>query len=377
MKVNFNKITLCGRELEYIKEAISIGRLEGGGKFMKMCEAIIAETASSESALLTTSCTSATDIAAILCDLKDGDEFIVPTYTFVSTVNSFVLRGAKPVFCDIRPDTLNIDETKIESLITPRTKLIVPVHYAGVSCQMDAITAIAKRYGLKVVEDAAQGFCSYYKGKHLGTLGDIGALSFHGTKNVVGGEAGALLVKDPMLCERANFIREKGTNRIRFIRGEIDKYTWVDYGSSFIPGELISAFLAAQLENSKSLTDSRIKAWEYYDKRLEPLEREGFFKRGKIPPDCKGNAHIFFIICKSPSEAQSLRDCAKSQDIAMLSHYAPLHSCPMAKRLGCPDTRLPVAEFAAASMLRLPIYSSITPGEQDAVCKVIEDFFAR
>ena len=240
MKIPFNKIPLSGNELNNIRHAMESGYLQGGGAFMKACEEKISKATSARAALLTTSCTSAQDTAAILCDIKPGDEVIIPTYTFVSTVNSFALRGAKPVFCDVKPETLNIDESKIEELITPRTKAISPVHYAGVGCEMDAICDIARRNNLRVVEDAAQGFMAYYKNRHLGTIGDLGSLSFHSTKNVIAGECGALLVNDPKLIERANIVREKGTNRMQFIQGKIDKYTWVDYGSSYIPSEIIS-----------------------------------------------------------------------------------------------------------------------------------------
>lgn len=375
MKVNFNKIPVSGKEIDYIKEAMASGHLQGDGAFLKKCEASIRETTKSPAALVTTSCTSALDMAAILCDINPGDEVIVPSFTFVSSVNSFVLRGAKPVFCDIRPDTLNIDETKIPELVTEKTKVIVPVHYAGVACEMDTIMKIARQSNVKVVEDAAQGFFAYYKDKHLGTFGETGALSFHSTKNVIAGEGGALLCNDVSLIDRANFIREKGTNRIHFVEGKIDKYTWIDYGSSYIPSELITAFLAAQLEIAKKLTDERVAAWNYYYDRLCPLERAGKISLAKIPPECRHNAHIFFIATDSAQTTKSLAAFLKTKEISAMSHYSPLHTCPMARKLGCSDVSLPVAEKLAQTMLRLPIYSSITPDEQDWVAECVGEFF--
>lgn len=374
MKVNFNKLSTTGHEIDYIKEAIESGYLHGGGKFLKKCESQISHIVN-KPALLTTSCTSALDMSALLLDIKEQDEVIVPSFTFVSSINAFALRGAKPVFCDIRADTLNIDETKIETLITEKTKAIVPVHYAGVGCEMDTIMAIAKRHNIKVIEDAAQAFCSYYKGEHLGTFGDLGALSFHGTKNVIAGEAGAMLCNNPTLFDRANFIREKGTNRIHFVEGKIDKYTWVDYGSSYIPSELISAFLSAQLEVAKKLTKDRLDAWNYYNQNLAQLEREGKIKLGKVPQECKHNAHIFWATTDSPETTKALLDYLKSKEISAMQHYIPLHNSPMAQKLGCVNTPLPVVEKLAKTMFRLPIYSSITPDEQDAVMEAIFAFF--
>jgi len=375
MKVPFNKIPISGNEIANIKSAMESGILQGDGKFMKVCEKSIREIAGADSALLTTSCTSALDMSALLLDIKEGDEVIVPSYTFVSSVNSFVLRGAKPVFADVRPDTLNIDETKIEELITPRTKAIVPVHYAGVSCEMDAITDIARRRGVDIVEDAAQGFCAYYKNKHLGTFGRMGALSFHSTKNVIAGECGALLVNDPSLVDRANYIREKGTNRIKFIEGKIDKYTWIDLGSSYIPSEIIAAFLAAQLEKAAEFTAGRVEAWKRYAERLEPLAKSGRISLCKIPANCRTNAHIFFISTPDADVTSALGRYLKEREISTNSHYTPLHMSPMAKTLGCADRSLPVAEKMFKTMLRLPMYSSITADEQDWVCDCINAFF--
>ncbi len=375
MRVDFNKIPISGAEIDYMRKAIDSGHLQGGGEFMKICEDSIRKTSGSHCALLTTSCSSALDMAALLLNIKEGDEVIVPTFTFVSTVNAFVLRGAKPVFADVRPDTLNIDESKIEELITSKTRAIAPVHYAGVSCEMDAICGIAHRRGIAVVEDAAQGFMSYYKGRHLGSIGTLGALSFHSTKNVIAGEGGAILVNDPSMEERANFIREKGTNRIQFVRGKIDKYTWVDYGSSFIPSELLAAFLAAQLEKAEDFTRARVEAWNYYAKNLSELEREGKIFLCKLPDGCVQNGHIYFISTDTPQRASQLAEFLKAREVFVNSHYAPLHMCPMAEKLGCSGRPLPVAEKMAKTMLRLPIYSAISRDQQDWVCESIRDFF--
>ena len=376
MKVPFNRISLVGGELENINRAIASGALHGDGAFTKECEVKIGRASGAPAALLTNSGTAALDIAAILCDLRPGDEVIAPAYTFVSTANAFVLRGAKPVFCDVRRDTLNIDESKIEELVTPRTRVIVPVHYAGVSCEMDAILDIAARRNLVVVEDAAQGFNSFYKGRALGSMGELGALSFHGTKNVMCGEGGALLVNSPDLRERAYFVREKGTNRIQFVEGKIDKYTWVDIGDSYIPSELTAAFLSAQLDARDSLTSPRVAAWNRYFARLSPLEASGRISLPKIPPHCAHNAHIFFLIAGSEAEAKSLSEFLKSRGVASAQHYAPLHLCPMARKLGCDARSLPVAEEVAKSMLRLPIFASISDGEVDYVCDCVEAFYA-
>ena len=375
MKVPFNRISLEGSEIRNIEEAIAVGHLQGDGKFMKICEEKISAMAGAKAALLTNSCTASLDMAAMLCDISAGDEVIVPSYTFVSSANAFVLRGAKPVFCDISPDTLNIDASKIEELVTPRTRAIVPVHYAGVGCEMDEILAVAKRHSVKVVEDAAQGFMASYKGRALGSIGDFGSISFHGTKNVVCGEGGALLVNDPKFRDRACFIREKGTNRIHFVEGKIDKYTWVDCGDSFIPSEILAAFLAAQLDAAERLTSGRVAAWNYYYSRLSELERSGDLQLAKIPEHCRHNAHIFFILTDSPETEKELEKFMKSREIGVAQHYAPLHLCPMARRLGCASRPLPVSERLSKTMLRLPIFSSISRAEQDFVCDCLGEFF--
>lgn len=377
MKVPFNKISLAGNELENIKVAIAGGAIQGDGAFTKECECKIEQLTKSPTALLTNSGTASLDMAAILCNIVAGDEVIVPSYTFVSTVNAFVLRGAKPVFCDIKPETLNIDETKIEELITPKTKAIVPVHYAGVSCEMDEIMNIARKHNLAVVEDAAQGFFAYYKNRPLGTIGALGALSFHGTKNVICGEGGALLVNDESMRDRAFFVREKGTNRIQFVEGKIDKYTWVDIGSSYIPSEITAAFLSAQLDMAEALTAPRVMAWNYYQQRLDHLKKAGKIGLAKVPNYCKHNAHIFFLTTPDESLTKELSNFLKARQVASVQHYAPLHQCPMAEKLGCDKRSLPVAEKIAKTMLRLPIFASITKDEQDFVCDCVEEFFKK
>ena len=377
MKVPFNKISVTGSEISNIEKAIESGHLQGDGKFLRSAESKLRGLLGNDTALVTNSCTSALETAAFLCDIKPGDEVVVPTYTFVTSISSFVLRGAKPVFCDINEETLNMDEKALEGLVGPRTKVIVPVHYAGVSCDMDYISNFAGKRGIKVVEDAAQGFMASYKGVPLGTLGDFGAISFHGTKNVICGEGGAIVMKDRSFFDRANFIREKGTNRIHFVEGKIDKYTWVDYGSSYIPSELCAAFLDAQLDFAVGLTEARVAAWKYYFDRLSPLEKEGRIKLPKVPKNCSHNAHIFFIIASSEGEKEALSNHLKRLGVATASHYSPLHLSPMAKSLGCPGSPLPVAERVTKTMLRLPIFSSITSEELDYVCDGIFKFYSK
>jgi dTDP-4-amino-4,6-dideoxygalactose transaminase len=296
MRIPFNKPYMTGKELWYISQAHASGHLAGDGQFTKKCSAWLEERTGSQKALLTHSCTAALEMAAILADLKPGDEVIMPSYTFVSTANAFVLRGAVPVFVDIRPDTLNIDETRIEAAITPRTKAIVPVHYAGVACEMDAIMDIARRHNLLVIEDAAQGVMSSYKGRPLGSIGHMAALSFHETKNIISGEGGALLINDRHFAERAEIIREKGTNRSQFFRGEVDKYTWVDFGSSYLPSELVSAFLWAQMEEADAITRRRLVIWDTYHRFLAQAEAAGKLRRPAIPAGCSHNAHMYYLL---------------------------------------------------------------------------------
>jgi dTDP-4-amino-4,6-dideoxygalactose transaminase len=317
--------------------------------------------------LLTHSCTAALEMAALLLDIQPGDEVIMPSYTFVSTANAFVLRGAVPVFIDIREDTLNLDERLIEGAVTARTKAIVPVHYAGVACEMDTILEIAGRRHLRVVEDAAQGVMSFYKGRALGSLGELGAYSFHETKNVVSGEGGALLVNDPALIQRAECIREKGTDRSRFLRGEVDKYTWQDIGSSFLPGELTAAFLRAQLEQAEAITARRLAIWERYHEALSPLEARGLLRRPIVPAHCRHNAHMYYVLLASPARRQTVIDDLKRKDIYAVSHYVPLHSSPAGRRFCRTHGPMSVTDRVAACLLRLPMWIGLEAVQQSVI----------
>ena len=322
-------------------------------------------------ALLTHSCTAALEMAALLLDIQPGDEVIMPSFTFVSTANAFVLRGGVPVFVDIREDTLNLDERLIEAAITPRTKAIVPVHYAGVACEMDTIMAIARRHGLKVVEDAAQGVMSSYKGRALGSIGDLGAYSFHETKNVISGEGGALLVNDPELALRAEIIREKGTDRSRFFRGEVDKYTWQEVGSSFLPGELIAAFLWAQLEEAERITNDRLASWARYHELLEPLEAKGILRRPVIPEGCQHNAHMYYVLLAPEIDRQAVLNELKRNEIYSVFHYVPLHSSPAGQRYGRVHGSLEMTNGQSERLIRLPLWVGITAEQQDRVASVL------
>lgn len=310
-------------------------------------------------------------MAALLLDIQPGDEIIMPSYTFVSTANAFVLRGGVPVFVDIREDTLNIDERLIESAITPRTRALVPVHYAGVACDMDSITATAKRHDLKVVEDAAQGVMATFRGRALGSLGDLGTYSFHETKNVISGEGGALLVNNPALATRAEIIREKGTDRSRFSRGEVDKYTWQDIGSSYLPGELIAAFLWAQLEQAERITAARLASWQRYHDRLERFENEGMLRRPIVPAPCQHNAHLYYVLLARGTERQAVLEALKAADIGSVFHYVPLHTSPAGRRYGRSNGPLPVTDDLSARLLRLPLWLGLTEGQQDRVVEAL------
>lgn len=356
MRIPFNKPYMTGRELWNIAQAHARGHLAGDGVFTRQCHAWLEERTGSCKALLTHSCTAALEMAAILANIGHGDEVIMPSYTFVSTANAFVLRGGVPVFVDIRPDTLNIDEKQIESAITERTRAIVPVHYAGVGCDMEAIMTIADRRGLLVIEDAAQGIMASYRGRPLGSIGHFGALSFHETKNIISGEGGALLINNPEFIERAEIIREKGTNRSKFFRGEVDKYTWVDIGSSFLPSELVAAFLLAQMEEADAITGRRLGLWEYYHGRLAGLEAEGLLRRPAIPPDCSHNAHMYYIILPDRSVRTRLIDNLKSRGIHSVFHYVPLHSSPMGRRVGRRIGSMTVTDEMSERLLRLPVW---------------------
>ena len=372
MKIPFNKPYMTGKEQFYIAEAHFNNILAGDGPFTKRCHGWIEEKTGCTKALLTHSCTAALEMAALLLDIQPGDEVIMPSYTFVSTANAFVLRGGVPVFVDIREDTLNLDERLIEAAITPSTKAIAPVHYAGVACEMDTIMDIAHRHGLRVVEDAAQGVMASYKGRALGSIGDFGAFSFHETKNVISGEGGALLVNDPALALRAEVIREKGTDRSRFFRGEVDKYTWQEVGSSFLPGELTAAFLWAQLEEAQNITAQRLVSWERYDALLAPLEAKGVLRRPVIPDGCKHNAHMYYVLLALEIDRQAVLSELKRNEILSVFHYVPLHSSPAGQRYGRVCGSLDVTNRQSERLVRLPLWVGLTAAQQERVVSVIE-----
>ncbi len=373
MTTPFNKPYMTGKELWNIAQAHAKGHLAGDGMFTRQCHAWLEERTGACRALLTHSCTAALEMAAILANIGAGDEVIMPSYTFVSTANAFVLRGATPVFVDIRPDTLNIDERLIEEAITDRTRAIVPVHYAGVGCDMDAIMSIADRHGLLVIEDAAQGIMASYKNRPLGSIGQLGALSFHETKNIISGEGGALLINDRAYVERAEIIREKGTNRSRFFRGEVDKYTWVDIGSSFLPSELTAAFLMAQMDEADTITNRRLQLWEYYHEQFSELEATERLRRPYIPPDCQHNAHMYYIILPDESARTRLIDILKGRDIRSVFHYIPLHSSPMGQRVARTVGSMSVTEDVSGRLLRLPLWigGEFAPEVVDVVKKAL------
>jgi dTDP-4-amino-4,6-dideoxygalactose transaminase len=369
--IPFNRPYATGNELAYVTEAQRQRHLSGDGSFTRRCHQWIEQRTGCARALLTQSCTSALDLAALLLDLKPGDEVIMPSFTFVSTANAFVLRGAVPVFVDIRADTLNLDERLIEAAITPRTRAIVPVHYAGVSCEMDAIAAIAARHDLRIVEDAAQGVMAGYKGRPLGAIGDIGCFSFHETKNVISGEGGSLLVNDPELVESAEIMREKGTDRGRFFRGEVDKYTWQNVGSSFLPSEITAAFLWAQLEQAERITADRIAVWRRYHEMLAPLEQRGALRRPIIPPDCQHNGHIYYILLDSAGERRRALAELKANGIDALFHYVPLHSSPAGVRFGRSTGDLALTTSQAERLIRLPMWLELKESQQQRVCDAL------
>ena len=371
MTIPFNRPYLVGRELDNIAQAHALGQLSGDGSFTRSCHAWLERRLGTRKALLTHSCTAALEMAAILLDLQPGDEVIMPSFTFVSTANAFVLRGAVPVFVDIRPDTLNIDEALIEQAITARTRAICVVHYAGVACEMDAILAIAARHGLRVVEDAAQAILSLYKGRPLGSMGDLAALSFHETKNVISGEGGALLINDPALIERAETIREKGTNRSRFFRGQVDKYTWVDLGSSYLPSELIAAFLAAQLAEADRITSRRLAIWDRYHRWAAPLEAAGLLHRPVIPAECTHNAHMYFLLLHGVEARTRFIETMKAADIGTVFHYIPLHSSPAGQRYGRTSGTLAHTDATSDGLVRLPLWIGLE-NQQDQVMEVAQ-----
>ena len=371
-KVNFNRPFVTGKELYYIAEANSNNILAGDGLFTKRCHEFLELKYGCHKALLTHSCTAALEMSALLLDIKPGDEIIMPSYTFSSTANAFVLRGGVPVFVDIREDTLNLDEKLIEAAITERTCAIVPVHYAGVSCEMDTIMAIASKHGLKVVEDAAQGVMATYKGKALGSIGSLGTYSFHETKNVISGEGGALLVNDPELAGRAEIIREKGTNRSQFFRGEIDKYTWQEVGSSYLPGELTAAFLWAQLEEAERITNERLEIWKRYHDLTQPLEAEGLLRRPIIPFECQHNAHMYYILLAPNIARNIVLDDFKRNNISALSHYVPLHSSPAGQTYCRTHNGLEITNRQSERLVRLPLWLGLTLEQQVHIIKVLK-----
>lgn len=371
MKIPFNKPYMTGKELYYIAEAHFNQMLAGDGPFTKKCHVWLEKETGTQKALLTHSCTAALEMAAILADIQPGDEVIMPSYTFVSTANAFALRGGMPVFVDIRPDTLNIDETKIEAAITPKTKAIVPVHYAGVGCEMDTIMDIAKRHNLLVIEDAAQGVFAKYKGKTLGTIGHMGCYSFHETKNVISGEGGALLVNDAQFIERAEVIREKGTNRSLFFRGQVDKYTWVDLGSSYLPGEVIAAFLWAQLEEAGNITQRRLNIWEQYHHGLHVLESQGVLRRPITPSHCQQNAHMYYILLNSLEARTKLIEQMREQEIYPVFHYVPLHRSPAGKKYARVHGEMTHTNELSDRLLRLPMWLNLMEKDQNKVLQII------
>ena len=351
---------MTGKEQLYIAEAHENGILAGDGPFTKRCHSWLERELDSRKALLTHSCTAALEMAAILIDAQSGDEIIMPSYTFVSTANAFVLRGAVPVFIDIRPDTLNLDESLIEAAITPRTKAIVPVHYAGVACEMNMIMDIAHHHGLLVIEDAAQGVMSFYQGRPLGSIGHLGCLSFHETKNIISGEGGALLVNDEQFSERAEIIREKGTNRTQFSRGEVEKYTWCDVGSSYLPGELIAAFLWAQMEDAKYITKQRLNIWHQYHEAFEPLEEAGYLRRPITPGGCTHNAHMYYLLLNSAEKRAQLIREMNAQGVGCVFHYVPLHLSPAGQIYSRSCGSLPVTCDLSARIVRLPLWLGLS-----------------
>ncbi len=373
--IRFNVPPFTGREMDYIKKAVENQKICGDGEFTKKCNEWIEAKTGTAKALLTTSCTHATEMAALLCDIKPGDEVIMPSYTFVSTADAFVLRGAKAVFVDIRPDTMNIDENLIEAAITDKTKAIVPVHYAGVSCEMDKIMEIAKKYNLYVVEDAAQGIMSTYKGKALGTMGDYGCFSFHETKNFSMGEGGALLIKDEENILKAEIVREKGTNRAQFFRGQIDKYTWMDAGSSYLPSDMNAAYLFAQLELSEEITKDRMDTWNMYYEGFENLEKAGFVERPFIPAECEHNAHMFYLKCKDLEERTKLIKYLGDNDILAVFHYVPLHTAPAGQRLARFNGEDRYTTKESDRLVRLPLYYGLKEEETQYIIGKVKEFY--
>lgn len=374
--IDFNKPPYVGNELEYIRQAVENRKICGDGPFTKRCNAWLEERFHAQKALLTTSGTTALDMAMLLCELKPGDEVILPSYTFSSTATAAVLAGAKLVFVDVRPDTMNIDETKIEAAITERTKVIVVMHYAGVACEMDAIMDLARRHGLMVVEDAAQGVMSTYKGRALGTIGDFGCYSFHETKNYSMGEGGALIINNEAYNERAEILREKGTNRSKFFRGQVDKYTWVDFGDSYLPSELNAAYLWAQLEQADAINENRLATWNAYDEAFAPLKAQGKLELPVIPEDCVHNAHMYYLKLKNLQERTAFINYMKENDVHTVFHYVPLHSAPAGLKFGRFAGEDVYTTKESERLVRLPLYYGLSQEDLEKVIRLVYDFFA-
>lgn len=373
-RIPFNKPFLVGRELDYIAQSVGLGNLAGDGQFTRLCCQLLEQALGIPRVLLTPSCTAALEMAALLCELEPGDEVILPSFTFVSTASAFVRAGAKPVFVDIRRDTLNLDENLIEAAITERTKVVVPVHYAGVACEMDRILSIACAHRLMVVEDAAQGVNAFYRGKALGSIGDLGCYSFHETKNFISGEGGALCVNRSDLLERAEILRDKGTDRQKFFRGQVDKYTWVDVGSAYVPCELVGAFLFGQLELMQTISERRRQIYEFYQQGFAPLTADGLVQLPSVPPECTSNFHLFYLLTRDAATRDGLLAHLNSRGIGAVFHYVPLHSSPMGRKLGCDSRELSVTDWASTCLIRLPFYYTITPDEQAEVVREVTSY---
>lgn len=370
----FNKPYSSTKEIQYIADSINQGKISGDGYYTKLCNQWFLEKIDRK-ILLTHSCTAALEMMAILLDLKEGDEIIMPSYTFVSTANAFVLRGAKPVFVDIHPSTLNINEKLIEQAITTKTKAIVAVHYAGVGCEMDELQKICKKHNLYLLEDAAQGFESFYNGKPLGTIGDLGTYSFHETKNIISGEGGCLIINNENFLERAEIIREKGTNRSKFFRGEVDKYTWVDTGSSFLPSDIIAAFLFGQLENVKEITFKRIAIWNKYNEFFRQFEEKGYIKRPFIPENCRHNAHMYYVLFDNLSLRSKFIEYLKKNDIFPVFHYIPLHSSPAGLKFGRTATKMDITDKISDTLVRMPLFYELSDEKLFKIFNVVSKFF--
>ncbi len=373
--IPFNVPPRFGTELDYVAQAVIGGKISGDGRFTKLCNAWVENRFGTKKCLLTTSGTTALEMAALLCGIERGDEVILPSYTFSSTANAFVLAGARLVFVDVRPDTMNIDETKIEAAVTDRTRAVCVMHYAGVACEMDAIMDIARRHGLRVVEDAAQAALSTYKGRALGTIGDFGCLSFHETKNYSMGEGGAILVNDPSRCEDAEIMREKGTDRSKFMRGQVDKYTWVDYGSSYLPSDINAAYLWGQLEHADEINENRLASWRAYDEALRPLAEAGRIEVPRVPQGCGHNAHMYWIKAADIEERTAYIKYLRDRDIWSVFHYIPLHSAPAGLKFGRFAGEDVYTTRESERLARLPMYYNLAPADLDAVVKATYEFF--